>query len=368
MSPQMQHVAFNKPTPVSNILKVLIKTCIIPLKINRSEKTTSVTFKLKSKQTFIFCLYLLIIFGTTFFMMFYMFGINHIMTRFLTKFHNSNTIDFMSLICIMMMGTSVPILCLPFSKQLTYVASEIFQSPNLQLPNHWKKFVLFSLFYVLSLEAFTCIHITNSTIDDDEDIEYSWWIAAIIIQITVNNIFVFIFFFVVLCCIDEFKRITYLPKNDIIFHTNKCIDYFKTLQKGFGTTFLITYSYYQIQNVFCTYMSISSLMSMNENFWQNIVLSVCYFTMSAYFMAILYCITLTSEEAYDTLQSLNTPLEKMMLNENNFTQREQIKATMRKLEKIQPLNGNGYFNITRETLTSIVSTTVTYLIILLQFR
>ena len=63
------------------------------------------------------------------------------------------------------------------------------------------------------------------------------------------------------------------------------------------------------------------------------VSSICYFTMSVYFMALLYCITLTAEEAFDALQSLNTPLEKMLLNENDFTQREHIKATMRKLEK-----------------------------------
>ena len=90
--------------------------------------------------------------------------------------------------------------------------------------------------------------------------------------------------------------------------------------------------------------------------------------MTAYYMTILYCITLTAEEAYDALQSLNTSLENMLVNEDDLKRKELIKATMRKLEKIRPLNGNGYFNITRETLTSIVSTTVTYLIILLQFR
>ena len=115
-------------------------------------------------------------------------------------------------------------------------------------------------------------------------------------------------------------------------------------------------------------MGISSLMSINENLWQNIVLSGCYFTMTAYFMTIFYCITQTAEEAYDVLQSLNTPLENMLINEDDLKKKELIRATLRKLEKIRPLNGNGYFNVTRETLTSIVSTTVTYLIILLQFR
>ena len=164
-----------------------------------------------------------------------------------------------------------------------------------------------------------------------------------------------------------------MSKKDIILHTNKSIYLFKTLQKGFGTTFLFFFSLYQIQNIFFLYVSISSIsissnMSGYENFWQNVTVSVCYFVMSAHCIVIMYCITLTAEEAYDALQSLMKPLNKMLVNENESSRKECINVAIRNLEKIRPLNGNGYFGITRETLTSIVSTTITYLIILLQFR
>ena len=360
-SPQIQ-VAVIKSTPVSTILNFLINACIIPLKINRSEKTIS--FKLRSKQTLIFLLYQSIVYGVTIgFMNIYMAGIKPTMKWLITKYQSSNTIDFISFMCIMIMSSSITYFVLPFTKQLTYIENEVILSPNLHLPNHWRKFVFFSLFYVISLNVYMYMIVQNSIL-----IEYPFWIAGTLINVTFINIFIFISFFVILCLIDEFRRITSLPQNNIVLHTIKCIDLFKTLQKGFGSTFMVTFSFFQIQNVFCTYMIISSLMRMEENIWQNIVLSGCYFTMSAYFMAMLYCITLTSEEAYDALQSLNTPLEKMLVHENDFTKREHIKSTIRKLEKMQPLNGNGYFNVTRETLTSIVSITVTYLIILLQFR
>ena len=363
-----KNVAFNNPTTVSNMFKILIKTCIIPLKIIKSEKSTSVTFRFRSKQTLVFLLYQWIFMGTALFLMFYMTGVKPVMTWLITKFYNSNIIDFVSFVCIMLISFIIPNFSLHLFKQFTHVSNEIILSPNLQLPNHWKKFVLFSLFYVISAYVYQYITVKYSEVDDDEIVDYSWWMAANFLQMTFIHFYVFIFYLLLLCFIDEFKRLACIPRNNIIFNTNKCIELFKSLQKGFGTGFLVTFTFYQIQNVFCTYMSISSLMSMNEDLWQNIVSSICYFNMSVYFMAILYCITLTSEEAYDALQSLNAPLEKMMLNQNNFTQREHIKATMRKLEKVGPLNGNGYFNITRETLTSIVSTTVTYLIILLQFR
>ena len=203
------------------------------------------------------------------------------------------------------------------------------------------------------------------------ELRYSWWIAGSIIQAESINISSFLFVFIILCFVDEFKRIVFLrtSRNNVLHHTEKCIDCFKSLQKGFGTAFLFIFFVYQTQNIFCIYnMCISLFMSTHENLWNNIVLFICYITMSLYLMTVLYCVTLTADEAYEALQSLNVPLEKMLVNENDFARKEKINITMRKLEKIRPLNGNGYFNITRETLTSIVSTTVTYLIILLQFR
>ena len=301
------------------------------------------------------------------FMVIYMTGINKIMAWYMAYFQRSNIIDFISFMILVMLLNCVPNFSLPFAKHLTYVANGLILSPNLQLPNHWKKIVFSSLVYAISSAIYMYVILMHLKIDD-EVIDHSWWLAGAYVQIIYIQLTVFIFFFVVLSLIDEFKRIVCLRKNNLIQHADNCIDGFKTLQNGFGTTFLITFSYHQIENVFCTYMGISSLMAINENLWQNIVLSVCYFSMTAYFMTILFCITLTAEEAYDALQSLNTPLEKMLVNEDDLKRKELIKATMRKLEKIRPLNGNGYFNVTRETLTSIVSTTVTYLIILLQFR
>ena len=45
-----------------------------------------------------------------------------------------------------------------------------------------------------------------------------------------------------------------------------------------------------------------------------------------------------------------------------------IEVQLRELDSTGPLSGNGYFGISRGTLTSIIGTSVTYFIILLQFR
>ena len=49
-------------------------------------------------------------------------------------------------------------------------------------------------------------------------------------------------------------------------------------------------------------------------------------------------------------------------------QRNIIELKLKELEDVRPLSGNGYFEIGRGTLTSIVSTSITYFIILLQFK
>ena len=140
---------------------MLIKFCIIPLKINQSEKTTSVTFKYRSKQALIFLFYQFIITGVVMgFMVIYMTGINKIMAWYMAYFQRSNIIDFISFMILVMLLNCVPNFSLPFAKHLTYVANGLILSPNLQLPNHWKKIVFSSLVYAISSAIY--IYVCNS--------------------------------------------------------------------------------------------------------------------------------------------------------------------------------------------------------------
>ena len=49
-------------------------------------------------------------------------------------------------------------------------------------------------------------------------------------------------------------------------------------------------------------------------------------------------------------------------------QKNLIELKLKELDDVRPFSGNGYFEIGRGTLTSIVSTSITYFIILLQFK
>ena len=248
-SPQLQ-VAFNKPTPVSKFFKILIQFCIIPLKINRSENKVTVTFKYKSKQTLIFLFYQLILIALIGFMSIYMTGINQIMTWFMAQFQHSNIIDFASLIILTIMINFIPTFYLPSMNRLTNVENGLILSPNLQLPNHWKKIVLSSLVQAVSTAIHTYLLLFNHLKIDDEDFDFSWWLVGSYIQIIYIYLLPFIFFFVVFCLIDEFKRKVCLRKNNIIQHAGNCIDNFKTRQNGLGTTFLIFFLIIKLEMFF----------------------------------------------------------------------------------------------------------------------
>ena len=82
----------------------------------------------------------------------------------------------------------------------------------------------------------------------------------------------------------------------------------------------------------------------------------------------MYFITLTTETSFNKMKKLVDPLQKKMIEERGATEQMKIKLLIEKVENMKTLNGNGYFEISRGTLTSIVSISITYLIILLQFR
>ena len=68
------------------------------------------------------------------------------------------------------------------------------------------------------------------------------------------------------------------------------------------------------------------------------------------------------------LRMLVTPLRQMLVETLDVSRTKQLDILIKEVESAGPLSGNGYFDIGRGTLTSIVSISLTYFIILLQFR
>ena len=89
---------------------------------------------------------------------------------------------------------------------------------------------------------------------------------------------------------------------------------------------------------------------------------------TTYCSLVLYFITMTAESAFEKLKNLTITLQQRMVKEKDPVEQMKIRFLIEKVEKTKPLSGNGYFEVSKLTLASITSISITYLIILLQFR
>ena len=72
-------------------------------------------------------------------------------------------------------------------------------------------------------------------------------------------------------------------------------------------------------------------------------------------MLALLALTLTVESAYDSVQSLLERTEEKLLRTTERSERQKLKYEIRKLSKLQPMTGGGFFTISKSTLTSMLS-------------
>ena len=126
----------------------------------------------------------------------------------------------------------------------------------------------------------------------------------------------------------------------------------------------------QIATITCLFLAISSFFPHTVVMSQlhYIVQALGFILMVYYFVSALYFTTMTAVKAHQDLKSLATPLQQVLVMEHDVTKIQSLKILLKEVENVGPLSGNGYFDISRGTLTSIVSISVTYFIILLQFR
>ena len=78
--------------------------------------------------------------------------------------------------------------------------------------------------------------------------------------------------------------------------------------------------------------------------------------------------TFTLESALEGFLEIRRDLKgQLMLGEDPITENI-MKNIIDDMEEAGPLSGKGFFNITKGTLTSMVSISITYIIILVQFK
>ena len=69
----------------------------------------------------------------------------------------------------------------------------------------------------------------------------------------------------------------------------------------------------------------------------------------------LAALTFTVESAFDSVQNLIERSEERLLRTREKSERQKLKYEIRKLSKLERMTGGGFFEISKSTLTSMVS-------------
>ena len=74
------------------------------------------------------------------------------------------------------------------------------------------------------------------------------------------------------------------------------------------------------------------------------------------------------DEGFKKVKALKGQLKELLVYEKEKASRQKIKNLIDDVAELEPLSGNGFFSISKATLTGMISVSITYIIILVQFK
>ena len=349
---------------MSRFFRFFMKIGLIPLTLNIT--TNELKFRIWSRPAAYFILYLSIVVGFgNGFCLFYKWGFKNMCT-FWTNMYDVNFTDFLTFAVLVFFYafSSVPF---KWFYDITKISNELVLNKDLRWPSHGTSLVCMT-FLSMMVQIILAVITIKANVGVGE-ITIIWisvglGILFLLSYLTFLNLYLFFLSWLEKYCYIC-KRIMY---KNAIKHSQKCLDIYKSIQKGLGDWVLGIFFFCQVLIVITIYMCISITFFSPYDHLYNIILSLCYMIMFIHFANTMYIVTIAAENVHSSLQELTKPLNITLMKETEEDTKINAKLLIEEIKSIPSLSGNGYFELKKDTLTSITSTTVTYLIILLQFR
>ena len=139
------------------------------------------------------------------------------------------------------------------------------------------------------------------------------------------------------------------------------------MENGFGLFFLYVFST-QVFSIFSLYLSVSQSIGSTLSGLKTFIVSTSYLLISCAFLLNIAALTVILDTGHKSLKDLTVPLQDKLLYLQEGFEKQSYINIIKDIEKTGPLNGKGFFNITRGTLTGMLSVGITYIIILVQFK
>ena len=271
-------------------------------------------------------------------------------------------------------------------KNIESLPSELITANNLKFPREFPK--IFLSYTVITVAAL-CQSLTTffGYYFENNFLTWQWIVFGI------SQFYVPIWYFIpmlpiffLLVWIEQFSRICKETEQSMMSlqdHAQKCLYYYNSIQNCFGVAFLCIFCCCQLFT-FVNFFNVISFQFMDFDTWERSVFSVSFVLISLHLIFIVLSLTFTIEEALNSLKSLMIPMRKRLgkkgtlfrlyfyqaisVDLTELSERQEMLNLVEEIRDTGALTGHGYFEIRRANLTSMISISFTYLIILLQFR
>ena len=120
--------------------------------------------------------------------------------------------------------------------------------------------------------------------------------------------------------------------------------------------------------IFSLFLLTSGAVGSNGNGWLRIIESLSLLLATSGLVLNIAGFACIIDDAHKSLRGIGIGLQDNIRHIPDEMERREIMNLIMTIDKTGPLNGNGYFEITRGTLTGMLSVGITYVIILVQFR
>ena len=349
---------------VPKVVHFLVKICFIPVYFNPVERR--LTFRVCSTETFLF---FFIYMGLLSCLNISGFLAMHTVKEVVIEYYNNaNIIDAISALLLgFLMSGLLPYSPLLLARGIPSVPA-IFQAGDPKWPKHGVKHILSWL--LLSSGYFIMNTSFWSQMLKRVDVPVHI-LSLIYVSPSLQQSLAPLYFVVPILVISAYmeKLIAMCNENapgKEIQQARRCLEVYKAFESGFGPFFCFVFGVTQILMIFSFFMSFSRALGANEPVSVKVGSSFGTLLISFGLMLNIAGLTFTLESGYKSVKSLVKPLQEQLLVD--ASDRMIIKNSIKEIEDLNPLTGNGYFSISKGTLTSMLSVGITYIIILVQFK
>jgi len=168
--------------------------------------------------------------------------------------------------------------------------------------------------------------------------------------------------------LENFKIKCGYTSSDYFVNYRDCFNLYTNYEEVLKNFFIAFFGSSQILSIVIIFLSISSLLSEVPYSLDDLIIFAGL--LSAFTGVIMSLTSLTEvvDSCFQALQGIRKEIQEKLLLCGEDKERQKLQYLLQRVEVLGPMSAGGYFEITKSSLISMLSVSLTYIIILVQFQ